>query len=158
MGPEDWDSVARIYGEGIRTGDATFETGIPSYDSWAEAHLPGFSLVAREGGAVVGWAALSPVSSRHVYRGVAEVSLYVGEGHRGMGIGSLLMEALVRLSEENGIWTLQGVVFPENGASRALQVKYGFREVGIRERIGKAGGRWRDVVLMERRSGKAGIG
>jgi L-amino acid N-acyltransferase YncA len=157
MRPEDWESVARIYREGIETKNATFEQNVPSYEHWTSAHLPGFSLVARSNGGVLGWAALSPVSSRYVYRGVAEVSLYVGEKNRGMGVGSMLMEKLVELSESKGIWTLQGVSFPENAASMALQKKYGFRMVGTRERLGQMDGRWRDVVLTERRSRKAGV-
>ncbi|HTX44501.1 MAG TPA: GNAT family N-acetyltransferase [Methanocella sp.] len=157
MRPEDWESVSRIYREGIGTGVATFEQSVPSYENWASAHIPGFSLVARKGGEVIGWAALSPVSSRCVYRGVAEVSLYVGEKYRGMGVGGSLMEALIELTESSGIWTLQGGTFPENKASLALQEKYGFRVVGMREKLGKMDGRWRDVVLTERRSKRAGI-
>lgn len=157
MQPEDWDSVSRIYREGIDTGNATFEQTVPSYEQWSSAHLPGFSLVARMDGAVAGWAALSRVSGRYVYRGVAEVSLYVGEKHRGKGIGSLLMKSLIELSERGGIWTLQGGTFPENLASAALQQKHGFRIVGTRKKLGKMNGRWRDVVLTERRSDKAGI-
>jgi L-amino acid N-acyltransferase YncA len=157
MKPEDWESVSRIYREGIETGNATFETSVPPYEELLSAHMPGYSLVARSGGAVAGWAALSPASKRYVYRGVAEVSIYVGEGYRGMGVGSTLMEALIKLAESGGIWTLQGGTFPENKASLALQEKYGFRVVGTREKLGKMDGNWRDVVLTERRSDKAGI-
>lgn len=156
MRPEDWESVARIYREGIETGNATFETSVPSYEHWVSAHLRGFSLVARKDGDVLGWVSLSPVSSRCVYSGVAEVSLYVSEKHRGMGVGSALMKAIIVLSESKGIWTLQGGTFPENNASLVLQKKFGFREVGRRERLGKMSGHWRDVVLTERRSSRAG--
>ncbi|BAI62083.1 GCN5-related N-acetyltransferase family protein [Methanocella paludicola SANAE] len=156
MRPEDWESVARIYGEGIDTGNSTFEQSVPTYERWISAHLEGFSIVARENGEVLGWAALSPVSARQVYRGVAELSLYVGEKHRGKGVGSALMGAMIELSEKKGIWTLQGGTFPENTASLALQKKFGFREVGTRERLGRMSGRWRDVVLTERRSSISG--
>jgi L-amino acid N-acyltransferase YncA len=157
MQPGDWESVSRIYGEGIATGNATFEQQVPAFKAWSSAHIPGCSLVARKDGAVLGWAALSPVSSRCVYKGVAEVSLYVGEKHRGTGTGSSLMKALIELSESQDIWTLQAGIFPENAASISLHRKFGFREVGVREKLGKMNGRWRDVVLMERRSGRAGI-
>lgn len=157
MRPEDWESVSRIYKEGIETGNSTFEQKVPSYEDWTSSHLQGFSLVARRGGSVLGWVALSPVSGRCVYRGVAEVSLYVGEKYRGVGVGSALMKALIELSESKGIWTLQGGTFPENKASLSLQKKHGFREVGTRERLGNMNGRWRDVVLTERRSDKVGV-
>ncbi len=156
MRPEDWGSVARIYREGIATGNSTFEQSVPTYERWATAHIEGLSIVARKDSEVLGWAALSPVSSRQVYRGVAELSLYVGEKHRGKGVGSALMRAMIELSERRGIWTLQGGTFPENTASLALQKKFGFREVGTRERLGRMSGRWRDVVLTERRSSTAG--
>ncbi len=156
MRPEDWESVARIYREGIDTGNSTFEQSVLTYERWTAAHLEGFSLVARQDGEVLGWAALSPVSARQVYRGVAELSLYVGEKHRGKGVGSVLMRAIIELSEKKGIWTLQGGTFPENTASLALQKKFGFREVGTRERLGRMNGRWRDVILTERRSSIAG--
>lgn len=136
MRPEDWESVARIYGEGIDTGNSTFEQSVPTYERWISAHLEGFSIVAREDGEVLGWAALSPVSARQVYRGVAELSLYVGEKHRGKGVGSVLMRAMIELSEKKGIWTLQGGTFPENRASLALQKK--IRVQGSRHQ-GKAG-------------------
>jgi phosphinothricin acetyltransferase len=129
----------------------------PADDGFDRQYFGGLVVVARKGGNVLGWAALSPVSSRCVYRGVAEVSLYVGKDHRGMGIGSALLGALVELSEEQGIWTLQGGTFPENGASLALQKKFGFRIVGTREKLGRMDGRWRDVVLTERRSPKIGV-
>ncbi|HEX8847353.1 MAG TPA: GNAT family N-acetyltransferase [Pyrinomonadaceae bacterium] len=157
MNPADWDRVRAIYLEGISTGEATFETEVPDWERWDASHLKQCRLVAREGERVVGWAALSPVSARHVYRGVAEVSVYVAEVHRGLGAGRRLLEALVACSEGQGIWTLQAGIFAENGASRALHERCGFREVGRRERIGCLKGAWRDVVLFERRSEVVGI-
>jgi phosphinothricin acetyltransferase len=156
MRPADWESVARIYREGIDTGNSTFEQSVPTFERWTAARLEGFSIVARKDGEVLGWAALSPVSSRQVYRGVAELSLYVGEKYRGKGVGSALMISIIELSEKKGIWTLQGGTFPENTVSLMLQKKFGFREVGTRERLGRMNGRWRDVVLTERRSSIAG--
>jgi phosphinothricin acetyltransferase len=157
MRPEDWGQVAAVYAEGIATGNSTFETEVPPYDQWASKHLPGFSLVACDGPAVIGWAALSPYSSRRVYAGVAEASVYVGQQYQGRGAGKALLTALIELTEKRGIWTLQAGIFPENVASVSLQKKFGFREIGIREKIGRMDGRWRDVVLTERRSSKAGI-
>ena len=154
--PADWDRVAAIYGEGIRSGNATFETSPPSWEKWDAAHLAGGRLVARVGGRIAGWAALSPVSDRCVYAGVAEVSIYVAEDARGRGVGKALLAALIDVAERAGIWTLQSGTFPENAASIALQKACGFREVGRRERLGKMGGRWRDVILLERRSRLAG--
>ena len=156
MCTEDWEQVRAIYLEGIAGGQATFEIEAPGHDRWDSSHLPFARLVARDGGIVKGWAALSPVSSRHAYAGVAEVSVYVGETYRGNGIGSTLLQALISESEKNGIWTLQAVVFPENNASVALHKQLGFREVGRRERIGKMHGVWRDTVLLERRSAIVG--
>lgn len=152
----DWGRVREIYLEGIATGDATFETVAPSWESWAAAHHAFGRLVARAGDALLGWAALSPVSGRAVYRGVAEVSVYVGAGHRGRGVGRALLEALVAASEAAGVWTLQAGIFPENAASIALHVACGFRVVGTRERIGIRAGVWRDTVLLERRSRTVG--
>jgi phosphinothricin acetyltransferase len=157
MQPEDWPRVAAIYLEGIATGHATFEMAIPSLADWDRAHLPAPRLVARQGELVVGWAALSPVSRREVYRGVAEVSVYVSTSSRGAGVGRMLLAALVDESERNEIWTLQAGIFPENGASLALHHACGFREVGRRERIGKLNGIWRDTILLERRSGCIGL-
>jgi len=122
------------------------------HERWESSHLPFARLVARDAGVVKGWAALSPVSSRHVYAGVAETSVYVGEIYRGNGIGSTLLQALISESEKNGIWTLQAVVFPENKTSVALHKHFGFREIGRRERIAKLNGIWRDTLLLERRS------
>jgi len=151
MEPGDWADIRQIYLEGIATGHATFETSAPSWERWDEAHLPFARLVARRG-EMVGWAALSPVSQRCVYGGVAEVSVYVSSESRGAGVGRALLRALIDESERNGIWTLQAGIFPENSSSIALHLACGFREVGRRERIGKLHGVWRDTVLLERRS------
>ncbi len=156
MRPEDWDQVRSIYREGIATGHATFETDAPSRENWGGAHLKEARLVARDGDAVLGWAALSPVSSRCVYAGVAEVSVYVAAGARGRGVGRALLRELIAASERQGIWTLQAGVFPENRASLELHRRCGFREVGRRERLGRLGGVWRDVILLERRSPTVG--
>ena len=152
MEPHDWVEVRRIYLEGIATGNATFETEAPSWEKWDRTHLPHSRLTVSDGAKVVGWAALSPVSARRVYAGVAEVSVYVAETARGKGLGRLLLSSLIDSSERQGIWTLQAGIFPENLASIALHNSLGFRELGRRERIGKMGERWRDVVLLERRS------
>ena len=157
MHETDWEHVRSIYLEGIATGQATFETGAPAWEKWNADHLDGPRLVCRQGGAVVGWAVLSPVSGRCVYAGVAEVSVYVAEKCRGQGIGRALLTALVERAEQRGIWTLQAGVFPENRASIELHLKCGFREVGRREKLGKLAGVWRDVVLLERRSKVAGV-
>jgi L-amino acid N-acyltransferase YncA len=149
---EDWDAVRRIYEEGIATGNATFETQAPEWHVWDEKHLQICRLVARKDDEVVGWAAVSPYSSRHVYRGVAEESIYIASSARGQGIGKALLQALVDESERAGLWTLQAGIFAENVGSIAVHKACGFREVGYRERIGCRDGVWRDVVLMERRS------
>jgi len=148
---EDWPAVRAIYEQGIRGGDATFEPDVPSWERWDAAH-PELRLVAERDGAIVGWAALSPASARHCYRGVGEVSVYVAGEARGDGLGRTLLDELVERSEDAGYWTLTAGVFPENEASLRLHKACGFREVGVRERIGEAGGVWRDVVLLERRS------
>lgn len=152
MMPADWEAVRSIYTEGIATGNATFETEAPDWETWDRGRRPDCRLVARIDGQVVGWAALSPVSSRPAYSGVAEVSLYVSASGRGRGVGTALLRALIEASERAGIWTLQGAIFPENAASLALVKKCGFREVGRRERIGCMNGVWRDTILVERRS------
>jgi phosphinothricin acetyltransferase len=152
MGAEEWPAVAAIYGEGIATGNATFEQEVPAWEAWDANHLPDCRLVAQAGGEVVGWAALSAVSRRQVYQGVAEVSVYVAESARGHGVGLMLLQRLVEESEGAGIWTLQAGIFPENGASIRLHERCGFRTVGRRERIGQMNDIWRDTVLMERRS------
>jgi L-amino acid N-acyltransferase YncA len=151
MRPQDWPAVRTIYLEGIATGNATFEQSAPEWEKWDAGHLPGARIVARLDGAVVGWAALSGVSSRCVYAGVAEVSIYVAERARGRGVGRQLMTRLIDESKALDIWTLQAGIFPENVASIALHQRAGFRIVGQRERLGQMNGRWRDVVLMERR-------
>jgi len=157
MRPGDWEDVRTIYAEGLATGQATFETEAPSWEAWDASHLPCARLVARKDESVVGWAALSPVSSRKAYAGVAEVSVYVAQGHRGVGFGRQLLDALILDSEANGIWSLQAVMFPENAGSVALHRGCGFREVGRRERIGKLNGVWRDTILLERRSQRIGM-
>jgi phosphinothricin acetyltransferase len=152
MRSHDWPEVRQIYAQGIATRNATFETAVPDWAAWDGKHLPEPRLVARDGGAVLGWAALSRVSQREVYRGVCEVSVYVAEEARGRGVGNALMAELVRRSELAGIWTLQASVFPENAASMTLHERHGFRVVGRRERIAQLDGKWRDTVILERRS------
>ncbi|HUU28309.1 MAG TPA: GNAT family N-acetyltransferase [archaeon] len=156
MQPGDWEQVRSIYLEGISTGNATFEKDVPAWEKWDSGHLKECRLVARAGGRVIGWAALSPVSNRCVYAGVAEASIYVGAAYRRDGVGRALLEALIESSEQAGIWTLQAGIFPENLSSLALVSRYGFRQVGIREKLGQMNGAWRDVVLLERRSRVAG--
>lgn len=151
--PEDWPRVAEIYRQGIATGDATFETRVPTWAQWDAARRREPRLVVEVDRRVVGFAAVSPASSREVYAGVTEVMVYVDEAERGRGIGRRLLEALVTATEDAGIWMLQAGIFPENRASIALHERLGFRVVGVRERLGRfRDGRWRDVVLMERRS------
>lgn len=157
MKASDWDAVAAIYAEGIATGFATFETTVPEYSDWNTAHIETCRLVATVDEKVLGWAALSPVSSRCVYGGVAEVSVYVGKDSRGMGVGKQLLESLVNASEAIGLWTLQSGVFPENEGSIELHKKVGFRYIGKRERVGKLHGEWKDNVLFEKRSTIIGI-
>ena len=149
--PTDWPEVASIYEAGIRGGNATFETAVPPWETWDEAHRRQ-RVVAVEDGRVVGWAALSAFSNRACYAGVAESSVYIAPDAQGRGVGRALMDALIDAAEEAGVWTLQAGIFPENEASIALHERCGFRVVGTRERIGKLNGAWRDVVLMERRS------
>ena len=156
MQPEDWEAVRAIYLEGIATGNSTFEQSVPDWRTWDQGHLPSCRLVARLANEVLGWTALSPVSRRQVYAGVAEFSIYVAQRSRGRGIGAALLQALIEASEREGIWTLQSGIFPENTASLELCQRFGFRVVGTRERIGNMDGRWRDVVLLERRSNIAG--
>jgi L-amino acid N-acyltransferase YncA len=148
---EDWSAVAAIYREGIEGRLATFETDVPEWRAWDEAHLREHRLVARMGGEVVGWAALTPVSRRAVYAGVADLSVYVAAAARGQGVGRALLTTLVDSAGTAGLWTLQAGVFPENEASLALHRSLGFRDVGMRERIGRLDGEWRDVVLLELR-------
>ena len=155
--PEHFEEVKTIYHQGIATKNATFETECPLYDVWDKKHLPHSRLVAILNNKVVGWAALSQVSDRCVYRGVAEDSIYIATEFSGQGIGKQLLNALIKESEKNDIWTIRAGIFPENKSSIALHKKYGFREIGIREREGKMDNWWRDVLLMERRSHKVGI-
>ena len=150
--PEDWPAVERIYAEGIATGQATFETVPPTWEEFDTGRLPNLRFVAAEDGVVVGWAALSPTSSRDCYAGVAEDSVYVTETERGRGVGRALMERLLAVADWAEIWTVQTSVFPENEASVALHERVGFRVVGRRERIARLDGEWRDTLLLERRS------
>jgi L-amino acid N-acyltransferase YncA len=150
--PEHWPEVARIYADGIATGNATFETEVPSWERWDRGHLPEHRFVALRDGAVVGWVAVSSVSDRCVYGGVVENSVYVDESVRGQGVGRLLLERLIASTEEAGIWTIQTGIFPENEASVRLHERVGFEVVGRRTRLGKLHGSWRDVLLLERRS------
>jgi L-amino acid N-acyltransferase YncA len=152
MRASDWEQVRTIYLEGIHSGHSTFETEAPSWEKWDEGHHSFARLVMGDGEAIVGWAALSPVSKREVYRGVAEVTVYVSENARAQGIGRALLEALVQHSERNGIWTLQASIFPENIASVQLHRGCEFREVGRRERIAMLNGVWRDTLMFEKRS------
>jgi len=152
MLPAHWYEVKRIYEEGIATGNATFQTEAPTYEEWNRGHLTISRFVAVENEEIIGWAALTAVSSRCVYAGVAEVSVYVASSVRGKGIGNALLQALIKSSEENNLWTLQAGIFPENIASIKLHEANDFRIIGIREKIGKMNGVWRDTVLLERRS------
>ena len=149
--PTDWQQVARIYEDGIRTGNATFERAAPAFERWDAAHSE-IRLVAELDGRTAGWAALAPASDRCCYRGVTEDSVYVAAWAQGRGVGRGLLDALIARSEEAGIWTLEAGIFPENKASVRLHLGCGFRLVGVRERLGELGGEWRDVLLLERRS------
>jgi L-amino acid N-acyltransferase YncA len=152
MRPEDWPAVRAIYEAGIATGNATFETTAPDWAAWDAAHLADHRLVARLDGRVVGWAALAPVSDRCAYAGVAEGSIYVAPEAQGRGVGRALLAAVVASADRGGIWTVQTGIFPENQTSIRLHEACGFRVVGVRERLGRLDGRWRDVLLLERRS------
>lgn len=156
MTDADWEQVRSIYLQGIETWNATFETEAPTWERWHGGHSPKGRLVARDGDRILGWIALSPVSARQVYAGVAEVSIYVAQEARGRGVGQALLRALIAETERAGIWTLQAGVFPENSASLTLLDRHGFRRLGIREHVGRHHGVWRDVVLLERRSRVAG--
>jgi phosphinothricin acetyltransferase len=156
LSESDWPAVATIYAEGIASRDATFETSVPTWEAWDASHLAAQRLVAVEGGRVVGWAALGRVSDRCCYAGVVEDSVYVTAEARGRGVGRALLERLVADAEAAGLWTIQAGIFPQNAASVALHQRCGFRVVGVRERIGALEGRWRDVLLLERRSGVVG--
>jgi phosphinothricin acetyltransferase len=159
MTAADWPEVAGIYGEGIATGTATFEREVPTWERWRATRVEDPCLVARDpGGALLGWAALSPVSPREVYRGVGAISIYVDPAFAKRGVGRTLLETLIEGSERAGFWTLQAGIFPDNEASVALHRSCGFRLVGVRERVGRtAEGRWRDVALYERRSPVVGL-
>lgn len=157
MNPNHWKDVAAIYLEGIQTGNATFQQQVPTWQDWDRDHLRKGRFVYLVEEKVTGWAALSPVSGRCVYAGVAEVSVYVAENFRGKKIGLQLLEHLVRESEKENFWTLQAGIFPENIGSIKIHEKLGFRIVGLREKIGKMEGKWRDTLLLERRSKVAGI-
>lgn len=152
MRADDWPAVAEIYREGIDGRLATFEAEVPEWAAWDDAHLPAHRFVARDGnGAVVGWAALTPVSRRAVYAGVADLSVYVAAAAHRQGVGRALLAALTQSARTGGLWTLQAGVFPENAASLRLHRSFGFRDVGVRERIGRLDGVWRDVMLLELR-------
>ena len=155
--PAHWPAVKAIYEAGLATGNASFQTSAPSLEEWDKAHLAHSRFVALDGDTVTGWAALTPVSGRCVYAGVAEVSVYIDPSRHGQGIGKKLIQALISESEANGIWTLQAGIFPENTASIRLHEGAGFRQIGIRQRIGKMGDRWRDTVLLEKRSTTVGL-
>src|ERR1044072_8278326 len=152
MKAEHWPDVKAIYESGIATGNSTFQTGAPVWEEWDAAHIKTCMLVAVEQDEILGWAALTPVSGRCVYAGVAEVSIYISESARGKGLGSILLNALVAESEQHNFWTLQAGIFPENVASIRLHEACGFRVGGRREKIGPMLGVWRDTVLLERRS------
>jgi L-amino acid N-acyltransferase YncA len=165
MQPEHWADVAQIYAEGIETGHATFQKDMPTWADWDAGHLPFGRLVALNSAenaqntewVVLGWAALTAVSNRCVYGGVAELSVYVSAAARGQGVGKILMENLIREAEANGLWTLQAGIFPENVGSVQLHLKTGFRQIGFREKVGKMDGVWRDTLLFERRSTVVGV-
>lgn len=155
--PEHWPAVRTIYEQGVATGDATFQTGAPDWEEWNRSHLGHSRLVALDGNTVAGWVALTPVSGRCVYAGVAEISVYIDPRYRGLGVGTALMQAVIADSEANGIWTLQAGIFPENTASIRLHENVGFRRIGFRERVGKLNDRWRDTIFFEKRSAKVGL-
>jgi L-amino acid N-acyltransferase YncA len=155
---EESDAIAvlDIYQQGLDTGEASFETSAPDWGSWDKKYHRYCRLVAEQNDHILGWAALAPVSLRDCYRGVAEISVYVSSNHFGRGIGNTLMAALVETSEENGIWGLYSSIFPENEATLRLHLRHGFRQVGVRERIAQQQGRWRDTMILERRSTSIG--
>ena len=156
MHDNDAAAVLEIYRQGLDSGEASFEAEPPDWSQWQIKYLPFCRLVWEREGEVLGWAALAPVSARNCYRGVAEVSVYVANNRHGQGIGSRLMAAVVDESEKNGIWTLYSSIFPENEATLKLHLRHGFRKVGIRERIAQQHGRWRDTLILERRSTTVG--
>ena len=151
LDPDDYPAVADVFAEGIATGRATFETHVPTWEEWDAGHLANHRFVAELDGEVAGWAAVVPYSRRSVYRGVGEESVYVAERARGRGIGRALLEAVIESARNSGLWTLQAGIFPDNLASLELHRRLGFRDVGVRERIGQLDGAWRDVILLELR-------
>lgn len=157
MMPSDWPAVAQIYKEGIDTGNATFQTEIPTWEEWDTGHLKTCRIVAELNGKIVGWIALSLVSGRCVYAGVAEVSIYISAQHRGQKIGYQLLKKVIAESEANNIWMLQSGIFLENASSIKIHESLGFRNIGYREKMGKMNGVWRDVLILERRSRIVGI-
>jgi phosphinothricin acetyltransferase len=157
MDTKDWSAVQAIHREGIATGNASFERDVPEWEQWDRSHLPVCRLVARSDREVVGWAALSPASSRCFYSGVVEESIYVKASERNRGIGKALLRALVDESERQGFWTLLARIFPENQASVGVHLSLGFHVVGVHQRLGQMNGVWRDVLLMERRSPVVGV-
>ena len=157
MTEKDWPAVAEIYKQGIETGNATFEKEIPTMEKWNSGHLPDCRIVATIDDSVIAWAALTPVSGRCVYAGVAEVSVYVSNKYQGLKIGTQILDKLISESEAGGIWTLQAGIFPENKVSIKLHENLGFRIVGVRKKIGKMDGIWRDTILLERRSKNIGL-
>jgi phosphinothricin acetyltransferase len=152
-----WNEVKRIYEEGIATRNATFESAAPSWEEWDKAHLKNSRFVVVDGEIITGWAALTPVSGRCVYAGVADISVYVSEAYRGKKIGNMLLQQLIKSSEKEGIWTLQAGIFPENKASVTLHERNGFLLIGTRQKIGKMDNVWRDTLLLERRSKTVGL-
>lgn len=150
-------AIAAIYLQGIATGNATFQTSAPGWEEWDQSHLPHSRIALLVNNSIAGWAALTAVSSRCVYAGVAEVSIYVAGEHRGKGYGKLLLNKLIQQSEANGIWTLQAGIFPENTGSLQLHESCGFRKIGYREKIGNMNGTWRDNIMLERRSKTTGV-
>lgn len=157
MTPDDWPEVRRIYAEGIATGAATFDSEVPEWEEWSAKHLEAGRLVAEREGRMVGWAALMPVSPRVCYKGVAEVSVYVGDGARGTGVGKALLSALIDTSEQAGIWTLFSSIQADNPVSVALHQRCGFRMIGRREKLAQRNGVWQDTFNMERRSRIVGV-
>ncbi len=157
MQPNHWPDVKRIYEEGLATGNSSFETSAPEWDEWDKSHIQSSRLIAIDKGQIIGWAVLTPVSSRRVYSGVAEVSIYIAGKARDKGVGKELLQHLIDHSESNRFWTLTAGIFPENKASIRIHEETGFRIIGTHEKIGQMNGKWRDTVLLERRSSKVGI-
>ncbi len=157
MKPDDRNQVSRIYDEGTDSGNANFEVTLPPWDEWIQKQVPGCSIVAIKSDDIIGWGSLAVYSEREVYSGVVEDSVYVTKEYRRNGVGDILLEKLIELSEEKRIWTLQARIFPENGESIALHRKHAFKTVGTHERLGKMDDQWRDVTVMERRSKKIGL-